>query len=289
MFKVFYDPRQSVKENESFSPSAGKPEQVVKSWSQLGIPMEIAGFKPVQPEDLYLVHAKKYVDDLLACKIPNGFGNHSEPVAAALPWVSGSMVAASLYALKNSENTFSPTSGAHHAHYSRASGYCSFNFLMLAAVKAKMAGAKRVGILDADAHPSDGCMEIIDKLGLDWLQLHSFGACGIQNTSDATEWLKRLPEVCFSFEGCDLILYNAGVDSHVDDPLGGFLTTEKLATRDMYVYETFYRLGIPVATSLAGGYQRDKDGSISFLLDLHNQTFQENWKAFQRRNSQISA
>jgi hypothetical protein len=33
--------------------------------------------------------------------------------------------------------------------------------------------------------------------------------------------------------------------------------------------------GIPVATSLAGGYQRDADGGIGPVLELHNNTLIE--------------
>ena len=38
--KVFYSPHQSTLANSSFSPSAGKPEQLVKQWcQQRGVPV----------------------------------------------------------------------------------------------------------------------------------------------------------------------------------------------------------------------------------------------------------
>jgi hypothetical protein len=55
--KIFYDPRQSVDENESYSLSAQKPAQVVESWKRLGIPLEFPSFEPCTPEQIKLVHA----------------------------------------------------------------------------------------------------------------------------------------------------------------------------------------------------------------------------------------
>lgn len=36
---------------------------------------------------------------------------------------------------------------------------------------------------------------------------------------------------------CDVVLYQAGADAHIDDPLGGFLTTSQLLQRDHLVFE----------------------------------------------------
>ena len=56
--------------------------------------------------------------------------------------------------------------------------------------------------------------------------------------------------------GCDLILYQAGADPHIDDPLGGWLTTKQLQQRDKRVFSASAEWKIPVAWNLAGGYQR---------------------------------
>ena len=104
------------------------------------------------------------MDGVLNLTCSNGFGNKSPEVAAALPWVAGSMVAATLTALNNKTVTISPTSGAHHAHYRNGGGFCTFNFLVLAALKAHEAGAKKVGIIDLDCHYGDGTQDIINTL-----------------------------------------------------------------------------------------------------------------------------
>jgi acetoin utilization deacetylase AcuC-like enzyme len=62
-----------------------------------------------------------------------------------------------------------------------------------------------------------------------------------------------LPVVVRGFAGYDLLLYQAGADPHIDDPLGGFLTTDELAERDRIVFSVAKEIGIPVVWNLAGG------------------------------------
>jgi len=71
--------------------------------------------------------------------------------------------------------------------------------------------------------------------------------------------------------GRNLLLYQAGADPHVDDPLGGFLDDDQLAERDRTVFREARRLGIPVAWNLAGGYQDPLDN----VLDIHDRTMRE--------------
>lgn len=104
--KVFYDDRQSVAHNTSFSPSAGKPRKVLESWRKLGIPFETVSFEPLTAEEIALAHDRAFVDGVLACRKPNGFANRNPHVAKALPWVCGSMVAAALHALTTGETSF---------------------------------------------------------------------------------------------------------------------------------------------------------------------------------------
>ncbi len=284
---VIYHENQNVEANDSFSPSASKPKQVVESWKKLNIQLVFAPTGPLRADLIEKVHSPEYVRGVLNLSKPNGFGNYNPQVAAALPWICGSMVTAALTSLESGIPTFSPTSGAHHAHYDHGGGFCTFNFLVLAAVLAKEAGAKKIGIVDLDMHAGDGTRDICGWLNLDYIQHYSFGEQNIRRGKSAEEWLKKLPEVLFSFEGCDLIIYNAGVDSHIDDSLGGILTTEQLRKRDMIVYETAFALGIPISTSLAGGYQRDSAGTIAPVLALHDNTIMECLLAYSERLLQI--
>jgi acetoin utilization deacetylase AcuC-like enzyme len=266
--KVFYNKKQTAKNCDSFSPSAGKPEKVVEVWKKLGIGIEIIDFKPATREQFYLAHDKKYIDDLLDRKISNGFGNRSEEVAKSLPYTTGSMVAAALHALKTGETSASPTSGFHHACYDSGGGFCSANGLIVAAQVCKKVGAKKVGILDIDEHYGNGTDNIIEKLGLDYISHWTLGGHPI-TPENADLWLEELPSIIEEyFSDCDVLLYQAGADPHVLDPLGGRLTTEQLRRRDQIVFETCLRLSIPVAFNLAGGYQ----SPIEKVLEIHINT-----------------
>jgi acetoin utilization deacetylase AcuC-like enzyme len=278
--KVFYDERQSVKANRSFSPSAEKPAKVLESWLKLGIPFEISSFEPLTAGEIAIAHDQHYVDGVLSLEKPNGFSNRNPEVAAALPWVCGSMVAAALHAYTTGELSFSPTSGAHHACYSHGMGYCTFNFLVVAAIKVHQAGASRIGILDLDCHHGNGTVDIIDRLGIDYIQHYSFGRENLESGEMAEGWVTRLPDIVRTFKGVDLLIYNAGVDPHIDDPLGGVLTTRQMTLRDRLVFKLAREMGLKVCVSLAGGYQVDEDGGIRKLLELHDTTFKAGWAAY---------
>lgn len=275
---VFYDKRQSVAGNTLLSPSAGKPAQVLESWKKLNIPFVELSFEPLTAADIALAHDRAYVDAVLAGISPNGFGNCDPEIAAALLWVAGSMVAAAMHTLMTRETSFSPTSGAHHACYAGGGDFCTFNFLVIAAIKAYQGGARQVGILDLDYHYGNGTDDIIQHLDLTYIRHYSSGGDPIAAIGTAEQWLKRLPDIVRGFSDVDLIIFNAGVDSHINDPLGGMLTTEQMARRDRIVFETAQEIGVPVCTSLAGGYQVARDGTIETVLRLHDATFIAAWK-----------
>ncbi len=50
------------------------------------------------------------------------------------------------------------------------------------------------------------------------------------------------------------------------------MTSEQLARRDLIVFSTAARIGLPVAWSLAGGYQVDASGGIAPVLAVHRET-----------------
>jgi acetoin utilization deacetylase AcuC-like enzyme len=214
---------------------------------------------------------------VLACRINNGFGNKLPSVADSLPYTCGAIVSAAREALRNGQVAVAPVSGFHHASYKQASGFCTFNGLVVAAQVLKKEGlVKKVGILDFDEHYGDGTASIISTLNLgDWLSQFSAGK-DYREASQAKKFLKRIPELVARFSDCDLILYQAGADPHVADPLGGWLTTSQLAERDHLVFKTAKALGIPIAWDLAGGYQYD----FRAVLDIHDNTLRACWDVY---------
>ena len=75
----------------------------------------------------------------------------------------------------------------------------------------------------------------------------------------------------------DLVIYQAGADPHVNDPLGSVgLTTEQMRKRDRVVFEGLRDRDIPVMFVLAGGYQEPIKEK---LIPLHVNTFEEAFRA----------
>lgn len=275
--KVFYDARQSTDKNLSFSPSAGKPALVVEEWKKRGFDFALADVTPVTRDDFYRVHHKGHVDAVLDLKRPNGFNNKIPEVAAALHWTSGSLVSAVMHAMENKVNTCSPTSGFHHAEFYRCEGFCTFNGLMVAAVKLRdKFPTVKVGILDIDHHYGNGTDHIIKHEKLDYVHHYTFGGACPDNYywkggDKAEEWVGLLPSIVDGFRGCDIVIYQAGADPHVDDPYGGALTNSQLRDRDRIVFTMLRDMKIPVTWNLAGGYQ----SPIQKVLDIHNATMEE--------------
>lgn len=263
--KVFYCPQQSVPENESYSPSAGKPERLMVQWRER-YPIEVLAPTPVTPQELCLAHDPDYVLPVLAGQRENGFNNTSAAVAASLPWTTGSLVSAARHVLENGGAACSPTSGFHHASYSRGRAFCTFNGLMVAALLLKDR-VRRIGILDCDYHYGDGTDDIIERLKVDHVSHYTTGG---EETQDPEEFLQRLPQLLTNMQA-DLLLYQAGADAHLWDPLGGWMTSGQMRRRDRAVFRWCRQNNVPVVWNLAGGYQED----FQNVLDLHHATLEE--------------
>jgi acetoin utilization deacetylase AcuC-like enzyme len=267
---VFYC-EHMVADGDSFSPSAGKPPAVVAAWSAAGLPIRIESFQPVTVDQLCLSHDPAYVSGILAAELPNGFGNRQPDVARSLPWTTGAMLAAAREALR-SGMACAPVSGFHHAHYDSGGGFCTFNGLTVTAATLLTEGCvQRVLILDCDQHFGDGTAQILERLDLaGQVENVSFGEW-FGRPSDASAYLSELRQQVSRFGDFDLVLYQAGADVHVHDPLGGVLTTEQMIERDRIVFEAARASCVPLAWNLAGGYQKP----LSRVIALHVNTMRQ--------------
>ena len=244
---------------------------MVESWRRLGIPLDVRAPEPVTRAQLYLAHDDDYVDAVLDGRADNGFGNRLPEVAASLPFTSGAMLAAARAAIANGVGAVAPVSGFHHACYDRGGGFCTFNGLMVAACALLREGRSRIGILDFDHHYGNGTTDIIRRLDIADAVPHYSAGAEYESPSRSTEFLARVPSLVERFAGCDVLLYQAGADPHVDDPLGGWLTTAQLRERDRLVFAHAERLGVPLAWNLAGGYQQP----LARVLEIHDNTMRE--------------
>ena len=283
---IFYNPTQNVVGVSSYSPSAGKPARFAELMAHYDFRSYGNGFSqvyPVEKDDLYLVHDRRYIDDLFALRAPNGFNNYHPEIPNSLLWTVGSMLTASRFAMVNPHlPACAPVSGFHHASFGEPSGFCSVNGLMI--VAAKLLSEKpdlRICVIDADAHYADGTVDILSRFPLLNKQVLHFTAGqyfhGDNPREDALEfqaWLRSAIAETNAFKP-DLVLYQAGADSHVNDDLkGGYLTSHQMQQRDRAV---FRGVKAPLVFNLAGGYQKPTDGTIFTdpVLQLHRTTIME--------------
>jgi acetoin utilization deacetylase AcuC-like enzyme len=218
---------------------------------------------------LEAIHDKSYVKNVLSGDDVNGYGSsglsaHTENMHSVLSCAI--MHEAALMALKNPATTvFAPVSGFHHAGYDYGGGYCTFNGLVLAAkaVRGLRPNAK-VLIIDGDGHWGDGTDNLIDTLRLDWLE-----NCALDKASVAGSYVACILNIttAFGHDEWDLVIYQAGADSHIDDPYySGYLTDDQWDRRDAMVFKLCREKNIPIVFNLAGGYNGLK------TISLHNRT-----------------
>lgn len=161
--------------------------------------------------------------------------------------------------------------GSHHALADTGAGYCIFNDLVITANRLIAQGdVARILILDLDVHQGDGTalltvgrediftLSIHAEKNFPVRKAHSNLDIGLPDGTGDSDYMttlsKTLPAVLDRFMP-DLILYQAGVDIHADDMLGRLsLSDEGLNARSHFVGAQARLRGIPIASTLGGGY-----------------------------------
>ena len=253
---------------QGYSPSAAKPALVMAAWQSRWPELIVRPPVPVNRSDLIRAHDADFVDGILDLRIANGFGTKNRDVVDSLIYTSGALLTAATWALIAKAAVAAPVSGFHHASWDEAADFCTFNGLMVTALalQAKHPGM-RVGILDYDYHYGNGTVDILEQLKCaDVVHLTAGEQWHLE--AQAQDFLANFDEDLKRLSACDIVLYQAGADPHLDDPLGGFLTTDQLAYRDECVFDGLRTLGVAVAWVLAGGYQQP----IDKVVDIHVNT-----------------
>jgi acetoin utilization deacetylase AcuC-like enzyme len=285
--KVFYTTKMVVDQGQQGlpdhviqSPSARKPAELL---AQLRPYADIECIEPgpLTVADLKLCHDGQYVDDIMNLVTNNGFGNKSRAVADSLLYTNGAMYHAAKAAVHGRSQTCALVSGFHHAGYDSWAlfGYfCTFNGLMITAVKLLNEGCRNIAIIDGDMHWGNGTDDILKVLNVPHILHITFGK-SFTGPQHATAYLdslrpQGLVHTQLAQQKPDVILYQAGADVHIDDPYGGVFTTAQIKQRDTLMFTMAKELNIPICWNLAGGYQVENDGSIQKVLDIHLNTFQ---------------
>lgn len=296
MTVIFFDPRQNVKGLDSFSPSAAKPARFTELagiYDPIRFGKKALGeVVPVTKEDLLRVHSKSYVEGVFDGVVLNGFENNDKRVPQASLWNIGSLYAAAKHAIENPAHPqCSPSSGFHHAYHSYGGGFCTFNGLAVVAAKILDENPNsKVGILDCDMHYGDGTADILKRfpdLGKRVIHVTQgnifYGEDKKGEAQQFFPWLTRAIEKINRF-GCTVVLYQAGADPHIKDPLGGFLNDEQLRRRDEQVFRS---VSAPIAWCLAGGYQRTSSNEVQIdpVLRIHVATLEASCDAHRYRGA----
>jgi acetoin utilization deacetylase AcuC-like enzyme len=261
--------------------------------------------------ELALAHDPIYIsavaEGLLSATAEREIGFPWSPRMAERAWRSvGATIAAARTALLEGVSA-NLAGGTHHASADKGSGYCVFNDVAVAArlMQAEWHRAHRrllrVLVIDLDVHQGNGTAAIF----ADDPTVFSFSMHGERNfpfRKTAGDLDVELPDGCGDtqylaaldsalreiwrrHEGRPpgLAFYLAGADPHENDRLGRLkLSAGGLAKRDAQVLVALHARHIPVALSMAGGYGRDINETVS----IQARTLQialESWQAWRDR------
>lgn len=165
--------------------------------------------------------------------------------------------------------------GSHHALPEMGAGYCIFNDIAVASARLLAEGrVARIAVVDLDVHQGDGTATIFaGRADVATFSMHAaknFPVRKARSTRDVElpdgmgddAYLAVLADELPAFLDAgrtDLVIYQAGVDPHVDDRLGRLaLSDEGLIQRDRLVADACIVRGLPLASTLGGGYGVDR-------------------------------
>jgi acetoin utilization deacetylase AcuC-like enzyme len=169
--------------------------------------------------------------------------------------------------------------GFHHAYPDHGEGFCAIHDVAVAIRRIQFDVAiRRALVIDTDVHHGNGTAAIFrGDASVFTLSIHqesNYPAHKPSSTVDLNMWDRAddeeylgalIPAVQSALDEFrpDIVFYVGGADPYCEDQLGGLsLTKQGLMQRDRKVFEESRKRGIPVATTLAGGYARRVEDTI---------------------------
>lgn len=237
---------------------------------------------PATRADVLLAHTPEYIDAVFTGEPPelarSAFGAWNADLASSVMASTGGVIAAAQHAFVERANAGSLSSGLHHAAAHRGKGFCTFNGLAIAAAKVAAMGARRVLIVDLDAHGGGGTAGIIagmpevEQVDVSVVVFDTYderpdAAAYWADGSDYLEVIEHVLDTVHDPAGIDLVIYNAGMDPH--ERAGGVegIDRRMLERREQLVFQWARTHTLPVAWVLAGGYTWGM--TEDELVDLH--------------------
>lgn len=247
-------------------------------------PGDFATPEPATEEDLMLAHTADWVtrlrtgrltfEEVLQLEIP-----YSQLMRAAFWLAAGGSILAARLALEDRIG-YNVGGGFHHAYPNHGEGFCAINDVAVAVRRLqKDKLIEKAMVVDCDVHHGNGTAAIFARdptvFTLSIHQFNNYPAVKPRSDLDIDlddgvedeEYLERLGggylRAIEAFRP-ELLMYVAGGDPYKEDQLGGLkLTLEGLRKRDELVLRTAVEQKIPVAITLAGGYARKLEDTIT--------------------------
>jgi acetoin utilization deacetylase AcuC-like enzyme len=283
-FKLVFHERYDLNLGPHVFPSQ-KFRLIAEMLRHEGIAMEKDFLRPppATDEDILRVHTADWVRKLKA-----GTLTASEQMRLEVPYstefveavwlAAGGTILAAQSALRDGFGC-NLGGGFHHAYPGHGEGFCAIHDVAVAIRRLQCDGSIRKAlVVDTDVHHGNGTAAIFrDDRSVFTLSIHqenNYPAHKPSSTVDLHMWDRAdddeylgalIPAVQSALNEFhpDMVFYVGGADPYCEDQLGGLsLTKQGLMLRDRKVFEESRKRGIPVATTLAGGYARRVEDTV---------------------------
>src|SRR5437899_12784866 len=232
---------------------------------------------PASDEDILRVHTSDWVrklqtgtltaSDVMRLEVP-----YSKELVEAVRLAAGGTILAAQSALRDGFGS-NLSGGFHHSYPGHGEGFCAIHDVAVAIRKLQADGAvRRAIVVDTDVHHGNGtAASFRNDPSVFTISIHQVNNypghkppssidLNMADRVDDEEYLGALlPAVQKSLDEFrpEILFYVGGADPFCEDQLGGLSLTKKgLMERDRRVFEEARGRGIPVVTTLAGGYGR---------------------------------
>ena len=252
-------------------------------------PEDILAPEPAEDEDVLRVHTPEYVH-----KLKSGTLTHAEIMRMEVPYsvalvdacwlAAGGSILAGQGALADGRAS-NIGGGFHHAYPDHGEGFCVLHDVAIAIRRLQFDGEiERAMVVDTDVHQGNGTAAIFARdESVFTLSIHQEN--NYPNPKPPSDIDINLPDgigdddylailekhlhKAFEHFSPQILFYVAGADPYREDQLGGLaLTIPGLSKRDALVFDYAKRNGVPVVTTLAGGYARHLDDTVQ----IHSNT-----------------
>ena len=283
-FKVIYHPRYDLNLGAHVFPS--RKFRLIQEFllsEKIANPEDFAKPVPAHDEDLLRAHTPEWVG-----KLKNGTLTASEVMKLEVPYspelaeavwlAAGGSILAGRLALRDGF-ACNLSGGFHHAHANHGEGFCAIHDVAVAIRRLQSGGdIKKAIVVDTDVHHGNGTAHIFrDDTSVFTLSIHqenNYPAYkppsdldlplddGVEDEEYLAALLPAVARVLDDF--CpEILFYVGGADPYEEDQLGGLrLSKAGLKARDKGVFFAARSRGIPVATTLAGGYARRVEDTV---------------------------